>query len=149
MNENGNRYAVAALKERRASIDGEIKQCRDKLRYLTDALVHIDATLSLFDPSGDPKTIVAKRPYRRVKLFGAGKLNWLILEAMRKSDRPMSTPEIVAAIVTELDYGADAAKGMTHRVRANLTYLAQAKRVVKEGDRFTARWSLPSNGEAD
>jgi hypothetical protein len=37
--------------------------------------------LQLFDPNGDPKAIVGKRPYKRVKLFGAGKLNRLILEA--------------------------------------------------------------------
>ena len=43
--------------------------------------------LSLFDPEGN--LIRAKRPYRRAKLFGASKLNRLILDAMRKSDRPM------------------------------------------------------------
>ncbi len=34
MNENGNQYALAALKERRASIDGEMRECERRLRYL-------------------------------------------------------------------------------------------------------------------
>ena len=67
MNENGNRYAIAALRERRAALDGEVKECDRKLRYLREAIGHIDATLSLFDPNGDPKEITAKRPYKRVK----------------------------------------------------------------------------------
>ena len=50
------------------------------MRYLREMLGHLDATLGLFDPDGNPKAIKAKRPYKRVKLFGAGKLNRLALE---------------------------------------------------------------------
>jgi hypothetical protein len=142
MNELSNKYALAALRERRAAIAGEITTTERHLRHLRETILHVDATLRLFDPNGDPKAIVGKRPYKRVKLFGQGKLNWLILDAMRKGERPMSTGEIVASIVAELGYGADAAKGMSNRVRANLAYLAKAGRVVKEGEREGARWEL-------
>jgi hypothetical protein len=57
----------------------------------------------------------------------------------------MTTGEIVATIVAELGYGADAAKGMTNRVRANLAYLARAERVAKQGDRQMANWALPDH----
>jgi hypothetical protein len=143
MNENGNRYAVAALRERRAGLDGEIKECERKLRYLRAAIGHVDATLSLFDPNGNPKEIAAKRPYKRVKLFASGKLGRLVLDALRRGGRPMTTREIVASIVEKVGYGPDAAKGMSHRVRANLLYQTKiVGRVVKEGERETARWSL-------
>jgi hypothetical protein len=143
MNENGNRYAIAALRERRAALDGEIKECDRKLRYLREAIGHIDATLSLFDPNGDPKKITAKRPYKRVKLFASGKLGRLVLDALRRGARPMTTREIVASIVEKVGYGPDAAKGMSHRVRANLLYQSKVVgRVVKTGERETARWSL-------
>ena len=62
MNENGNRYTVAALRERRAALDGEIKEYERKLRFLRVAIGHVDATISLFDPNGNPKKITAKRP---------------------------------------------------------------------------------------
>ena len=145
MNDNGNRYALAALKERRASIDGEMRECERRLRYLRDMLGHLDATLSIFDPAGNPKAIVAKRPYKRVKLFGPGKLSRLILDALRKAERPLSAPEVTAAVVAELEYGPEAAAGMATRVRATLIYLAKRGSLVKEGERKTAVWNLPRN----
>ena len=66
MTDNGNQYALAALKERRAVIDGELRECKRRVRYLQEALGHLDATLALFDPDGNPNAIRPKRPYRRV-----------------------------------------------------------------------------------
>jgi len=55
----------------------------------------------------------------------------------------MSTAEIVDAIVAELGYGPEAAKGMTNRVRANLRYLVAYRGLVaKEGDQRGAKWRL-------
>jgi hypothetical protein len=93
-----------------------------RLRYLREAIGHIDATLSLFDPNGDPKEITAKRPYKRVRLFASGKLGCLVLDAPRRGACPMTTRGIVASIVEKIGYGPDAAKGMSHRIRANLLY---------------------------
>jgi hypothetical protein len=142
MNDNGNRYAIHALKERRASLDGEMRDCERKLRYLRETLGHLDATLALFDPEGNPKAIKAKRPYKRVKLFGAGKLSRLILDALRKAERPLSAPEVTAAVVAELEYGPGAAAGMATRVRATLIYLAKRGSLVKEGEQKAASWRL-------
>ncbi len=78
-----------------------------------------------------------------MKLFGAGTLNRLILDAMRKGDRPMTTLEIVAAVVADLNFGDDAAKGMKSRVWSSLLYLRRVRgSIVKEGERETARWVL-------
>ena len=55
----------------------------------------------------------------------------------------MTTLEIVEAIVAELNFGEDAAKGMKSRVRSSLLYLWKVRgSVVKEGERETAKWSL-------
>jgi hypothetical protein len=69
MNENGNRYALAALRERRAALDGEIKECDRKLRYLREAIGHIDATLSLFDPYAPERRRLAGSGVRRRTLW--------------------------------------------------------------------------------
>jgi len=142
MNDNGNKYALAALRERRAEVDGQFRDCERRIRYLRECLVHLDGTLKLFDPDGTPADIKAKRPYKKVKLFANGKLSRIVRDALRKSDRPMSTKEVTAALVAELGYGPDAGKGMTNRVRATLAYLTGAGAVRKIGEREGATWAL-------
>jgi hypothetical protein len=44
--ENGNRYAIHALRELPAAIDGELLQ-RQRLGHLREMLGHLDATLFL------------------------------------------------------------------------------------------------------
>jgi hypothetical protein len=113
MNELSDKRAQAALRERRAAIAGEITQPDRHLRHLREPIRRLDATLRLIDPNGDPKAIVGERLDKRVKPCGAGKLNRLILDALRRGERPMTTDEIVSSIVAGLGDGPDAAKGMT------------------------------------
>jgi hypothetical protein len=77
-----------------------------------------------------------------VKLFGGGELNRLILDALRRGGEPMTNVAIAAAIVEEKGYGEDAMPALIRRVRANLSYMLRGGRVVKEGNRMTARWTL-------
>ncbi len=141
--DNGNKYALHALRERRAEIAGEIASTEARLRNLREALAHIDGTLGLFSEGYDPKNGPVKKLYRRVKLFGQGNLNRMILTALREGARPMTTADVTASIVAALDYGPDAAKGMKPRVRSNLFYLWKVRGVIqKEGERETATWGL-------
>lgn len=141
-NENSNRYALHALRERRAHIAGELLTLERRIRHLRESLVHIDATLRLFDRDAQPETIKPKQ-FKRVKLFGPGKLNMMVRDALRRGGRPMTTKEVIEAVVVALDFSPDAAKGMAQRVRANLGYLAKHHgSVVKTGSRETAVWAL-------
>jgi hypothetical protein len=142
MNDKGNRYAICALKDRRATMAGEIVQFKQGIRDREEQLAHLDATLRVLDPSYRADTIAPKR-LRRVKLFGDGELNRLIADALRRAEKPLGCADIAAAIVEAKGYGRPAIHALTRRVRANLSYLLSKKRVVKAGDRLTARWSLP------
>jgi hypothetical protein len=139
---SSNKYALAALKERRAAVAGQITEGETRLCRMREALAHIDGTIRLFSDI-DPGSIAPKKAYQRVRLFGQGELNRLIFSAMRKGEGPMSVPEIVAAIVEDLGHGPEAAKGMNRRVRANLRYLEKDRGLVrKHGERLDAKWSL-------
>jgi hypothetical protein len=71
MNEKGNRYAIAALKDRRATMAGEIIQMKEGIRYRDKQLTHLDAVLRELGPSYRADTLPPKR-LRRVKLFLSG-----------------------------------------------------------------------------
>lgn len=138
-----NQYAVAFLKDRRATLAGEIQQFKQGIRDRQEQLGHLDATLRILDPSYRADTIAPKR-LRQVKLFGQGELNRLILDALRRADgKPLSTPEIADAIIAAKGYGHEAKHALIRLVRANLSYLLRKQRLVqKSGQGRTARWQL-------
>lgn len=138
-----NKYAIAALKDRKASIAGEMTTIEARLRYLRKMAEHVDHALLLLNPDIDPQAIPPKRQYKRIRLFRAGELNRLILNALRKAGKPQSAIQVTDAILLELGHGPEARAGLRHRVRANLCYLLRERGLVtKEGDRVDARWSL-------
>lgn len=142
MTPKSNQYAIAALKDRRATMAGEIETFKQGIRYRTDQLAHLDASLRLLDPSYRADTIAPKR-LRQVKLFGNGELNRLIIDALRRADGvTLSNLDIAKAIVETKGYGHDSLPALARRVRANLSYLLRGGRVAKTGDRLTARWGL-------
>lgn len=145
MNEKGNRYAIAALKDKRASLASEIIMLKRQLRHRKEALAHVDATLKLLDPSAVPSAIPPKRRVtpKRVRLFRSGELGALILGALRKADgEALGTAQIVDAIVRDGEMDEDARPSLMPRVRTNLAYLVRRAKVAKTGSGPSARWSL-------
>src|SRR3954451_8705328 len=138
----GNQYAIHALKDRRATMAGEIVQMKEGIRYREGQLTHLDAVLRELDPSYRADSVPPKR-LRRVKLFGNGELNRLIADALRRAEKPLSSSDIAESIVETKGFGRPSIHALTRRVRANLSYLLRNRRVIKTGDRLTARWSLP------
>lgn len=142
MNENGNKYALAALKDKRATLAGEIAQLRNKLQWAESQLKHIDATIQIFEPACDPDAIPAKRPQKRIKLFRQGELGRLILDALRTADGPMRTQDVVSAILIAQGHDETARTALAPRVRSNLQYLlTKAGTVAKIGSAGDARWA--------
>ena len=117
MNDKGNRYALSALRDKRAVLASEIVQLERQLRHRKEALGHVDATLRLLDPSVDIDSIPTKRPRKRVKLFRQGELGRMILKAMREADAPISTQEITSAILAAGGHGESAKPSLISRVQ--------------------------------
>lgn len=143
MNEKGNRYAISALRNKRAVIGSEIEQLERELRHRRDMLGHVDATLRLLDPSIDTDAIPNKRPVKHINLFRSGELGRMILDAIRRAEtETVSTQEIVSFMLKAGGHGEDARKAVASRVRSNLAYLERRGKVTKTGTRQTARWRL-------
>jgi len=139
----GDRYALSALRNRRATIAAEIVSLERQLRHCRESLVHVDATLRLLDDSIDIDAIPNKRLPRRVKLFGQGELGRMILSCFREAEgRPLATAEIVSAILAAGGHGEPARRAVGGRVRGNLAYLERRGKVCKAGSGRTARWNL-------
>jgi hypothetical protein len=84
--EKGSRYALSALKRKRASLAAEIVQLERQVQSRKDSLGHVDACLRLLDPSFPVEAIPNKRIVKHVTLFRQGELGRLILGALLKAD---------------------------------------------------------------
>ena len=138
----GDRYALAALRDKRAVLASEIVQLERQLRHRKEALGHVDATLRLLDPSVDIDAIPTKRPRKRVKLFRQGELGRMIVGTLREADQPLSTQAITTAIIKAGGHGESARPSVMSRVRGNLAYLHNREKVAKSGSGKDVRWQI-------
>ena len=146
MNELGNKYALATLREKRATLAGEIVQLEKQAKWKRDLLGHVDATLALFDPDYRQVSIPAKRPYRHIKLFKQGELGRLIVDSLRRAGRPLSTAEVASAVLAGAGAPESAKATMAGRVRGNLAYLERRQKVTKNGRGASVTWTLATEG---
>lgn len=135
-------YALAALKDRRATIAGQIMRLQDALRCRQEQLMHLDASIQILQPGYDLDKAPVKR-FRRVHLFGKGELSRTVLDVLRRGGKPMSTSEVIAAFMVLKGYEPESRTAISHRVRANLAYQFRHRRLVtKAGELSAARWTL-------
>jgi hypothetical protein len=89
--------AINALRNKRADVAGQIEMHAREIDRLRSELVHLDATLRLFDPQSIPEDIESRKRWpRRTDYFAKGELTRLVYEAMRR-DGTTSAGELGAA----------------------------------------------------
>ncbi len=143
MSNNGNRYAIAALKQKRGSLASDIIQTNDKLRQLKSSLHSVDATLRILDPSVELGAIPTKRPRKKVKLYRQGELSRLVRGALREAgNQPISIHDIVSTLMELGGHSEESRVAIRARVRSNLCYLEKQGVVRKSGEQKMALWRL-------
>jgi hypothetical protein len=121
---------------------GEIVQMKEGIRHREEQLNPSGRDLAGTGPvlSGQQHPAQAATARQAVRQRGNYRL---IADALRRAEKPLASSDVADAIVEAKGYGRDSIHALTRRVRANLSYLLRNKRVVKTGDRLTARWTLP------
>jgi hypothetical protein len=149
MNENGNQYALAALRDRRAKIAGEVAFYKRKVSERKKQLAVLDSTIRLFDPEYRQGSIRPKRYRSSSPLFSQGELGRLILDTLREAKgEPLAVSVIATRAADKLGLPASAYTAVTSRVRANVAYLKRNGRVAKTGEKAAARWTLAGSPPA-
>lgn len=93
-------HVISALVSKRSEILGEVEYHEALLREHKENLASIDRTIHIFDTSYDLRTIKSKRVSKE-RYFKNGETVVLILDALRKSNKPMKTDEICSAIASK------------------------------------------------
>jgi hypothetical protein len=134
MNENGNKYAIAALRERRAAIDGELRQLEKRMIQLSADLDSVDGALRVLDPSIVAHAIRPKFKREAPTRFRHGQFSRAVLAALRKATAPMTPREIAAKVAR--DVGADVST-----TEAMNVFVAKTRKVLtaRRGDLASER----------
>jgi hypothetical protein len=137
--------AVNALRNMRSRIAGEIAMHGREIDRLRAELVHLDATLRLFDPDTEPSDVPALYRYpKHTEWFARGEVTRRVYEALRDegvvSPRELAKRAMIEKGIAETD----------RKVRKDITalftnvayYLTQRSKLVKIGRGEDARWKL-------
>ena len=139
-------HVIAALKERRARISGHILALEVQIGQHRADLLHLDATLRLFDSAVEPAAIPPKRPVARNDWFGHGECLRLAYSVLRDAPEPVPTGDIVRRLMTIKGQPANDRATMTLIRQTIVNSLSRAKdtveRVPGAGTGRELRWRL-------
>jgi hypothetical protein len=82
------------LRDKRAELSGLIVALEKKVGQHRADLLHLDATLRLFDPNAEPDQIRPRRQNSRNVWFRPGECVRLVCDMLRGSTTPLTTGEI-------------------------------------------------------
>jgi hypothetical protein len=108
-------------------------------------LVHLDATLRLFAPELEPKTIPAKRIRQGDLWIEQEELPRRVLDALRQAGEPIRAPDVVRAVT--IDKGLDPADCQSFarvqwKIRDHLNRLNKRGLLVPDGVGHDVLWRI-------
>lgn len=124
-------HVISGLVAKRADLSGLIAQHRQEMARLQGDLQHLDATIKLFEPDYDLRTIKSKQVRQRNQYFERGEGQRLVLEALRVLGKPALLSEITQAVVGIKAFSADDLPAVEHSLDSILRRAETAGRVTR------------------
>lgn len=94
-------HVISALLQKRAELDGELRQMTKRIVQLKSDLEAVDAAIRVFDPSREPHKIKPITRRTKPKVFRHGQCSRAILNLLRDAPAPMTPREIMETLASE------------------------------------------------
>lgn len=134
---------VSGLVSKRSELVSMLEHYVQEVDRLDAELKHLDATIKLFAPEIDLRTLPIKRFVEANKIFRQGESNRLMLEVLREAGGKLNTQEIAQRIAEKKKLDESKVKGIRDTILDTLRR-AEKKGIVrpigKEGMAFL--WEL-------
>ncbi len=136
--------AFHALKRLHADIGGQIKANRKEAARLAEDMRHIEAVLRMLEPGFNVASIAARRRNRENPYFERGQIFRHVLGILREAPAPMTTREIVIALLRSRGAGEPSTAAIRTMFGAVATSLRnhRGKTVESIGEGKPVRWRL-------
>jgi hypothetical protein len=108
---------VSGRVAKRAEMAGLIDHHRKEIARRVGDLAHLDATIKLFAPDYDLRSVRAKQYRRRNGYFKAGECQRLVLEIFRDAGRRLSSRDIAESLVERK--GLESSRLMIEQMQKN------------------------------
>jgi hypothetical protein len=92
-------HVVGALRGKRAELAGVVQQLEQELLERRNSLVHLDATMRLFDPDIRPEAIRPRRRRNHNAWFRPNECRRLLYDVLRDAPTPPSTRELTEQLI--------------------------------------------------
>lgn len=92
-------HVVSGLVAKRSELAGLVTDYQNKIDRLRVELEHIDATIKVFDPQYDLRTLPVKAVRKRNKYFRHGERQRLVLDVMREAGEAMTSRQVARALL--------------------------------------------------
>jgi len=138
-------HVISALRLKRAEIGGHIHDLEKRIARQRSNLANLDATIKLFSPGTNPDAIPPKRAYRRTRYFAHNELSRLTQDALRTASGPLTSAQIVSAVMQAKGMPADDAQLkeiVAARAFTVLRRLVKRGAVTKTGASRDAKWAV-------
>lgn len=132
-NEKASPHVVTALIAKRAELAGRIENAQGELKQLVVDLDNVEATLRIFAPDIDVEQI-APRPVPTAHHAFHGEVSRIVLEALKKAGRPLSTTELTERVMKERGLNLNDSKlkrTISRRVGACLAHWRRERGVLE------------------
>jgi len=100
-----NEHVLSGLIAKRAELAGKVETLQREMRETVLAIDHIDAAIRMFDPDADLDDIKPRLPPRQQAF--RGEVSRLVLNALRKAERPMTVSELALLVLAGRGLVAD------------------------------------------
>lgn len=136
---------VSSLIDKRRELARLIETLQEQIDQAWADLTHVDGALRLLGKEPDPKTIRAKRRYRRAPYFGRNELSRLVLATLRTAAEPIGIEEISRRVV--IAKGFDPGDASLHgaireSLRPIITRLHKQGTIEGVGGGRASKWKL-------
>lgn len=91
---------VSGLAAKRAELTGQIQHYRTQIAKLAGDVAHLDATIKLFDPEMDLRSVRPKGHRQRNSYFKPGEAPRAVLDALREDGKPLTSRQLTERIMT-------------------------------------------------
>lgn len=141
-------HVITGLVAKRAEMMGQIDHFRQELDCLAAGIAHLDATIKLFSPDFNLRTVRTKEYRRRNHFFQPGECQRMVLEIIRDLPGTFSSRMIAEQLVVRkgLESTPDMIKQMQKNAGATLRGLEKSETIRPMGRDGTGQtWELVSS----